>query len=87
MLRGAVRASPNHHSWQRSDALSASVSPKREKENFSFLIAFEVYKSEVARLTYEWGCRGFCKDEFEKILSEIVYLTETARERLKILLD
>lgn len=50
-------------------------------------VLFAVYKSEVARLTYEWGCRGFCKDEFEKILSEIVYLTETARERLKILLD
>lgn len=48
---------------------------------------FAVYKSEVARLIYEWGSKGFDQNEMKKILDEILYLTETARERLKILLD
>ena len=50
-------------------------------------ILFAVYKSEIARLMCEWGVRGFGERELEKVKMEMVYLTETARARLKILMD
>ena len=48
---------------------------------------FEVYSSEIARLMYEWSERNFCDDEIDKLLFEVIYLTNTAKERLKILLN
>lgn len=50
-------------------------------------ILFAVYKSEIARLMCEWGARGFNERELEKVRTEMAYLTETARARLKILMD
>ncbi len=50
-------------------------------------ILYMVYVSEVARLLYEWGRRGFSEEEIERLLAEILYLTKTARSRLGILLD
>lgn len=54
-------------------------------KNSQTLIA--VYKSEVARLLCEWERRGLKNEELGKVLMDIMYLTKTARERLKILLD
>lgn len=43
---------------------------------------FRIYASEVAEIIFEWGEKGFSDRELEKILSDIMYLTETSRARL-----
>lgn len=43
---------------------------------------FRICIAEVAEIIFEWGERGFPEREIEKILSEVVYLTTTARHRL-----
>ena len=55
--------------------------PKNSKK------VFGVYVSEVAGLMEKWGRRGFPDDEIGGLLSEIMYLTDTARIRLAPLLD
>ena len=42
----------------------------------------KIYKSEIIQLVFEWGKRGFSNKEIEKVLADIMYLTETARDRL-----
>ena len=49
-------------------------------------LVYVVYASEVARLMYEWGKNGFLESEIEVVLDRIMFLTMTARVRLKILL-
>ena len=51
------------------------LSPNQEK-------IFVVYKSEVVTLIEVWCQEGFNRDEIERVASEIVYLTETAKMRL-----
>ncbi|MDO4752872.1 MAG: TetR/AcrR family transcriptional regulator [Candidatus Saccharibacteria bacterium] len=41
-----------------------------------------IYVSEVVELIFEWGKRGFSERELESILKDIMYLTETSRNRL-----
>lgn len=48
---------------------------------------FRVYISEVVGLVEEWGREGFLEVEIEKLLSEIMYLTDTMRSRLAPLMD
>ena len=43
---------------------------------------YGVYKNEVATLLEKWGEGGFKKEKIESVLKDIIYLTETARERL-----
>lgn len=43
---------------------------------------FAVYASEVTELINEWCRRGFRKDEMNRVLDDIMYLTDTARIRL-----
>jgi AcrR family transcriptional regulator len=47
---------------------------------------FLVYTGEVVALLDEWCHDGIKESEIEGLLGEIVYLTETARVRLKMLL-
>ncbi len=47
---------------------------------------FLVYEGEVASLMDAWCRKGMMEDEINQLLDEIVFLTETARVRLKILL-
>lgn len=41
-----------------------------------------VYAKEVAGIVEEWGKNGFKEGEIEVVLSKIMYLTETIRQRL-----
>ena len=41
-----------------------------------------VYAKEVAGVIEEWGRQGFKESELEVVLSKIMYLTETMRQRL-----
>ena len=50
--------------------------PKNHKKIFG------VYKGEVVEIIFEWGERGFLEGELEKVLSDILYLSKTARARL-----
>lgn len=43
---------------------------------------FRIYASEVAELIMEWGEKGFSEKEMGQVLSDIMYLTESARSRL-----
>ena len=47
---------------------------------------FMVYTSEVAVLLNDWCKNGAREDEIQHLLDELLYLTDTARLRLKILL-
>lgn len=47
---------------------------------------FLVYTGEVVALLDKWCQDGAKETEMDKLLNEIVYLTETARVRLKMLL-
>lgn len=38
--------------------------------------------SEITEIIFEWGKRGFAKKEVEKVLSDMMYLTVSARNRL-----
>lgn len=38
--------------------------------------------SEITEIIFEWGKRGFAKKEIEKVLSDMMYLTVSARKRL-----
>lgn len=42
----------------------------------------DIYTSEVAKILFRWGQKGFNKMHFENVLHDTLYLTETARERL-----
>ena len=41
-----------------------------------------VYNSEITELIYEWVIRGSSEEEIEDLLSEIMYFSDTIRERL-----
>lgn len=43
---------------------------------------FRIFVSEVIEIIFEWGREGFPEDELEKVLTDIMYLTNTAKERL-----
>ena len=43
---------------------------------------FGIYISEVTEVIFEWGHRGFPEGELEKVLADIMYLTNTMKERL-----
>ena len=47
---------------------------------------FLVYEGEVTSLIDAWCRNGMREDEINRLLDEIIFLTETARVRLKILL-
>jgi hypothetical protein len=47
---------------------------------------FMVYKGEVVSLIDAWCRNGMKEDEINQLLDEIIFLTETARVRLKVLL-
>ena len=42
----------------------------------------KVYESEIAEIIFEWGKKGFLEKELGKVLSDIMYLTRTAKDRL-----
>ena len=42
----------------------------------------KIYESEIAEVIFEWGKRGFSEKELEKVLSDIMYLTSTCKNRL-----
>ncbi|MBQ3348302.1 TetR family transcriptional regulator [Candidatus Saccharibacteria bacterium] len=42
-----------------------------------------VYQSEVVEIVRMWGEEGFSNEKIEVVLKDIMYLTETARVRLK----
>ena len=48
---------------------------------------FGVYVSEVVELVVGWGKRGFIEAEIEGLLEDIIYLTDTMRQRLAPLMD
>ena len=48
---------------------------------------FKIYTSEVVTLLVEWGLGEFQDNEMEKLLVNILYLTETMRVRLVPLLN
>lgn len=43
---------------------------------------FKIYTSEITEILFEWGKKGFPDTELEKILNDIIYLTETCRHHL-----
>ncbi|MBR3252686.1 TetR/AcrR family transcriptional regulator [Candidatus Saccharibacteria bacterium] len=43
----------------------------------------KIMASEIAEIIFEWGEKGFSKDEIEMVLADIVYISNTAKERLK----
>ena len=48
---------------------------------------FMVYVNEVVGLIVGWGKKGFMEKELQNVLANIMYLTESMRERLKPLID
>ena len=46
---------------------------------------FRVYVGEIVGLIADWGLEGFKEVEIVKLLNNIVYITDTARERLILL--
>ena len=48
---------------------------------------FKIYAMEVAGVIEEWGKRDFCREEIEKVLDDIMYLTNTMKVRLGPLLE
>ena len=48
---------------------------------------FEIYESEVTEIIFEWGEKGFPEEKIEKVLSDIMFLTKTARDRLMPISD
>ncbi|MBR5046497.1 HTH domain-containing protein [Candidatus Saccharibacteria bacterium] len=65
--------------------IDSQMMKKMKLPRNAYLI-YVVYASEVARLVYEWGKNGFLEDEIEVVLDRIMFLTMTARVRLKVLL-
>lgn len=43
---------------------------------------FRVYISEIIEIIVEWGESGFSETKMDEMLSNIMYLTDTARDRL-----
>lgn len=43
---------------------------------------FAIYTNEVVGVIEGWGKSGFSENEVEKVLGDIMYLTETCRDRL-----
>lgn len=43
---------------------------------------FRVYASEVVEIIFAWGKDHFSEKEFDKVLFDIMYLTETCKSRL-----
>ena len=43
---------------------------------------FRIYASEIVEIVFEWGEENFSEKELEKVLSDIMYLTESSRNRL-----
>ena len=43
---------------------------------------FKVYTMEVVGVIEEWGEKDFCQEEIERVLSDIMYLTDTIKTRL-----
>lgn len=50
--------------------------PKRYKK------IFRIYVNEIVGVIEEWGEKGFSEKEIEKLLNDVMYLTETAHDRL-----
>ena len=48
---------------------------------------FRLYESEVIEIIVEWGEKGFSEERIEKVLSDIMFLTKTARDRLMPIRD
>lgn len=48
---------------------------------------FRVYEGEVVELIFDWGRKGFSEKELMRVLSDIMYLTDTARARLMPICD
>lgn len=48
---------------------------------------FRIYVNEVTGLMVEWGQSGFMEVEIENLLRDIMYLTDTLRNRLGQLMD
>ena len=48
---------------------------------------FKIYAMEVAGVIEEWGEKDFCEEEIEKVLSDIMYLTDTIKVRLRPILE
>ena len=71
-------------------AMINELMPKSEKvmhlpKNSSTILA--IYSSEITELLWHWMKNGCDADEIEALLHKMMYLTETARDRLKPLLD
>ena len=43
---------------------------------------FRVYTSEIVEILCEWGEKGFCEDGIKIVLSDVMFLTDTAKVRL-----
>lgn len=43
---------------------------------------FKIYTGEIVEVIFEWGKKGLPENELEKVLSDIIYLTNTCRDRL-----
>ena len=43
---------------------------------------FRIYVAEVTEVVFEWGRGGFSEDKISGVLSDIMYLTRTAYDRL-----
>ena len=61
---------------------------KKEIKNFCHLPEnsekmIKIYAKEVAGIIEEWGKEGFLEERIEEVLKDIMYLTETMRQRLK----
>lgn len=48
---------------------------------------FRVYEGEVVELIFDWGRKDFSEKELMRVLSDIMYLTDTARARLMPICD
>ncbi len=44
---------------------------------------FRIYMMEVIGVIEEWGMRDYCQEEIERVLEDIMYLTETMKTRLR----
>lgn len=60
----------------RPKIIASARIPKSAKK------VFRVYMSEVIEIIIEWRESGFSEEKIEEVLSNIMYLTETAKKRL-----
>ena len=60
----------------RLKIISVENLPKKSKK------VFRIYSSEVTEVIVDWGKRGFSENELSRVLSDIMYLTGSCRQRL-----